>query len=285
MNNAPNIEQFLAGPLAEVQKIAPKTLILAAGGTRRSAILAGVDTQSDAYVQWSQQQMLDCIAMLFEHGIEHIFTFAIIESQLKEVTGVYRERLLDWVDWGLSGPESLAAYAKLGWRVRLLGAEYLPELQGAAQRLVDNTAVASKQTLWWSVIPSSTAVWQSIFTAVNAVPTPPTYEAVVQALYGELVPPAQLFLSFGKPMVSPSLIPPLLMGQVQCYWTQKPGYRLTAVDFRHILYDFAYTRATWRQDKTGRAEAVLDHRQAWEAGPTIGLGQSLGPFWYPQPVN
>ena len=77
-------------------------------------------------------------------------------------------------------------------------------------------------------------------------------------------------------------LPPLLFEEIQCYWTQRPGYSLTEVELRTIFYDRAYLRATWRPDKTGRERDALRHRHAWgEHAPLIGLGRKLGPYWYP----
>ena len=82
-----------------------------------------------------------------------------------------------------------------------------------------------------------------------------------------------------------AIIPPLLVGQLQCYWSQQPGYTLTEVQLRTILYDYAYLRTTWQEEKLERAKTALDHRQAWEEGPTLGLGMRLGSFWYPAPMQ
>jgi hypothetical protein len=99
------------------------------------------------------------------------------------------------------------------------------------------------------------------------------------------VPLATLYLGSGKPQVFPSIVPPLLMGRVDCYWRQHLGYDLDAATLRAILYDYAYLRNTWQEDKTGRAEQVLRFRAAWENPPVIGAGVRLGPFWYPAPVD
>jgi hypothetical protein len=85
-------------------------------------------------------------------------------------------------------------------------------------------------------------------------------------------------------MFSFELIPPLLVGQVQGYWSQQPGYSLTEAQLRTIFYDYAYLRPTWREEKLERAREALVHRQAWEEGPILGLGMRLGPFWYPAPM-
>ncbi|NJN55839.1 MAG: hypothetical protein HC804_14490 [Anaerolineae bacterium] len=233
MTPYPSLEDFLAAPLSKVAQVSPTTMIFAAGGTRRSAVLSNVSLQSDAYAHWSRERMMACFELLFQHGVSHIFTFAIVESQLQEVTDVYRQQLLNWVDWGLAGPEALTEYARLGWRVRMLGTESLPELKPTAARLIEKTEPQSAHTVWWSVVPSLDAPWEWIFTAVHNSQAR-TRQQAIRALYGEDIPPATLFLSFGKPFVSPELMPPLLMDQVHCYWTQRPGYELTQQEWRTI---------------------------------------------------
>lgn len=278
----PSFESFLEASPEKLAAIAPKTMIFAAGGTRRSAVMAGISDRSDEYVRWTRRQMIGCFDMLFRYGISHILTFAIIESQMQEVTERYRQRLLRWVDWGLAGPEALADYQRLGWRVRLQGTEALQELAPSAQRLEAETASDSAQTVWWFVTPDADLPWQRVLKAA-ALTGATTRPELVEAVYGERIPPATLFLSFGKPMLSASLLPPLLTGRVQCYWMQQPGYRLDDLEWRRILYDYAYLRSTWREDKTGRANAVLDQSSVWSEGPTLGLGMRLGPYWYPAP--
>lgn len=107
----------------------------------------------------------------------------------------------------------------------------------------------------------------------------------MRALYGEEIPPVSFYLGFGKPTILPEVIPPLLIDQVQCYWSQQPGYTLTKEQLRTMFYDYAYLRPTWRPDKLDRAKAALADRQAWEEGPILGLGMRLGPFWYPAPTT
>lgn len=108
-------------------------------------------------------------------------------------------------------------------------------------------------------------------------------QRLAQKLYvpfiGEDIPPATLYLALGKPTISLDIIPPLLIGNIQCYWTQQPGYTLTEKQLRTILYDYAYLRRTWREEKLDRAKEALADRPAWEEGPILGLGMQLGPFW------
>ncbi len=65
------------------------------------------------------------------------------------------------------------------------------------------------------------------------------------------------------------------------YWLQKPGFLTDEREVLRILYDYVITRNTWREDKTGRAEEALAHQHTFDRNYTLGVGQKLGPFWYP----
>lgn len=278
----PSRDEFLASAPAEVASVAPDTLIFSAGGTRRHATFEGISPESDDFFRWSQHQIVGCLDLMFGHGVQHIFSFTASPNQFRETTPGYRDRLMDWIERGTAGDRMLAEYKRRGWRVRLCGAKDLPQLQPAAERLVDETPDTSRHTLWWLVIPDSEAPWRRLFSAVRASGAT-TRDEATRAVYGEVIPPATLLLSYGKPIVSPVLVPPLIGGHMQCYWLQRSSYALDERQFREILYDYAYLRRTWRKNKAGRAEKALEHRAAWEHGPTLGLGMRLGPFWYPQP--
>ena len=91
-----------------------------------------------------------------------------------------------------------------------------------------------------------------------------------------------IYLGTVKPLLSVLQLPPLLVtSEVQCYWSLRPGYSLDEKQLRSILYDYAFTRQTWQENKTGRAQQALVQRDIWERGDILGLGKRLGPFWYP----
>src|SRR5262249_25453978 len=62
MTLIPTLDEFLAAPIEAVRTVAPETVILGVGGTRRRAILAGLSTTSDEYAQWTREQMLACLS-------------------------------------------------------------------------------------------------------------------------------------------------------------------------------------------------------------------------------
>jgi hypothetical protein len=278
----PSRAAFLAAPLEEVARVAPATLIYTPGGTRRRAALAGISIKSPEYARWTLERAVACFDLVFRHGVQHIFTLALASTAFRE-TGPQRERSIAWAAQFLGSPEILAEYARRGWRVRLLGAEAVPEFRAVAARLEAETARQSRHTLWWSLVPDTATFWTQLLGAVIGAQARTQAEAI-RALYGEDIPPAGILLSFGKPAVTLDVLPPLLMGDTQCYWSQRAGYELDEPELRAILYDYAYVRRTWREDKSGREAQAGDYRAAWERGPVLGLGVRLGPFWYPAPT-
>lgn len=283
MNQAPSLTEFLAAPLAAIKPYAPISLMYAAAGTRRAAALAGLAPNNEEYVQWSRDRMMEVLQLMFAHHVQHIFTDPVTPGQFTEVDA-YRQHLVRWIAWGVAGDEALAEYDRLGWRVRLLTVG-VDELAGAQARLEQLRAARdpAAKTLWYLVIADRELLWQQMLAAAAGVPNA-TRAAAAQAFYGEAIPDITLYLAFGKPVIAPEFLPPLLHAKVNCYWTQRPGYQLSETEFRTILHDHAVLRSTWQADKSDRAGAALAAREAWEQGPILGLGQRLGPHWYPQPI-
>jgi hypothetical protein len=278
----PTQAEFLAAAAEQVRPVAPKAMVFAPGGTRRAAILSGINpsNSSHEYVRWSFERMISQFDMMFRNGVQHLFSGTITPNQWNEVGG-YRKNLVGWVANYLTGEEALEAYLRHGWRVRLVGWQSIPELEEVAAKLEERTPRQGAHTLWWWAVPTYESVWELLLAAAHRSGAR-TRDELIRAVYGEDVPLISLYLGFAKPEISPAHLPPLLAGQVQCYWTVRPGYLLDESEFRKILHDYAYLRPTWRPDKSGRAESALPYKEAWMRGPTLGLGMRLGQdFWYP----
>lgn len=278
----PSLEAFLEAPIAAVRAVAPPTVIYGPGGTRRQAAMAGISPESDGYAAWSRERMAESIAALAHVGVRHIVVNLLRPAQMAEV-GRYRDRLLAWLAEGLAGDDALAEWCRRGWRARLIGLEQLPELRAAAERLAAATASASGPSVWWYLCPTAATPWEGILAAAQRGAR--SQEEAISALYGEAIPPATLYLAFGKPLIAYDIIPPLLAGELQCYWTQRPGFSLNEPTLRQILYDYAYLRRTWQPAKQERYAALSSQRELWEHGPVLGLGARVGPFWYPRGVH
>jgi hypothetical protein len=285
MSESPSLDEFLAAPVEQIRAIAPVTMIYAASGTRRAAALAGIPTQGDDFAGWMQKELWQVVQIIFDHGVRHLFMPMLGPSQFNELTPDYREHLWRWFIDGLTGQEALKHYREMGWRVRIACSQWVPQLKGAGELLAAETPSDEAPTLWCFAVPDYDAVLQWSLAAIHQSGSHSIAEAA-EALYGENIPPASLYLGTGKPLVASLTLPPwLVRGPLQVYWSQRPGYSLDQTAFRQVLYDYAYMRVTWQKDKSGRAEQALNYRQAWEHAPILGLGGRLGPFWYPAPVS
>ena len=277
-------EEFLAAPIEQVRQAAPETVILGAGGTRRRAVLAGITPQGEDYVRWTREQMLTCLNLLFHHGVKHILAPLLVHSHENENTPGYSDHVVDWIRRGLAGESSLREYERLGWRVRLIGVECWPDLQATATQLRLATECNPGPTVWFSVVSNIEAHWEYILDLVLQHGVTARAD-IARIVYGEDIPLASLYLGTGKPQIVESIVPPLLIGKLECYWRQHLGYDLDEPTLRTILYDYAFVRRPTQNDKGGRAEQIADHAWAWDKPPIIGMGVRLGPFWYPTPVS
>lgn len=280
---SPSLSEFLVAPLSEVVQAAPMTMVYAPGGTRRSAFLQGIEPWSEEYMNWARTKSIASFDLLFQHGVRCLLTPALTPGNLREMNR-YSDQIFPRIDWVLAGAESLKAYAERGWRVRLIGDVQHPALQKTVATLARHSPTdPTAPLLCWTVVAEATSPWQQLL-AASKLGGVETAADAIQALYGELITPATLYLAFGKPTIDFGIVPPLLLGDLQCYWTQQPGYSLDQKQVRTIFHDYAYLRRTWRTEKLERAKAVLHHRHAWENGPILGIGQRLGPFWHPVPT-
>jgi hypothetical protein len=283
VDSYPTLPEFLAAPRETVAKVAPVSMSYGAGGTRRAAVFAGIEPWSNEFMVWAHERMLTSQALIFQYGVQHLFSPLIVPNNLKEVHR-HQAQLFRQIEPVLTRPEAVSRYQALGIRVRLLGGEQVPAIRAIAEKLHALTATNGTQTLYWTVVLDVDDLWAQLFTAVKQSNAHTQAEAI-RALYGEDIPPITLYLNHGKPEFSFNTIPPLLLGQAQCYWNQKPGSLLDDTLLRTVLYDYAYLRMTFRADKLARAQAALAHQLVWLSAPMLGLGVRLGPFWYPAPVS
>lgn len=282
-SNPPTLAEFLAAPDHVVAQVMPPTVILAVGGTRRSAELSGISSDSDDYARVSRERMIACVDRFFRLGVRHLFSCLLGSGDFEEV-GRFRGQLHDWLEWGVTGPEAMADYARLGWRVRIGGLDAVPELRHLNDRLVAATPPTWQHTLWHYAVPTREALWEQTLAAAHATRASNQTE-LIRALFGEDVPPAGLWVGSGKPLISQDLVPVVLLGETQCYWTQRPGYELDDDIIRRMVYDCVYRRRTWRKDKSARYADIEQMRSTLESRQILGVGRRIGGFWYPDYVQ
>jgi hypothetical protein len=277
----PERATFLAAPAEVVAAVAPPTAVWALGGTRRRATIAGIPLD-ESYIEWSRREMITAIALFFQLGVRHLIVPSLGPNQTAEV-GRYGKEIIAWTIEALTGPTMLEEYRRRGWRARYIVPSPVPDLRAAAARLIQEPAPADAPTVWFYFVAEHGDPWEDLLAAVHRSGAR-TYAAAQQAVYGEEIPPATLLVGFGKPVVGTTLVPPLLCGPaVQCYWTQRAGMRLTEPMLREILYDYAYTRHTFRPDRQGRYDQAAAQQALWDTEAVLGVGVGLDGFWYPAP--
>jgi hypothetical protein len=276
------LDEFLTAPLAEVAAVAPSTIMIAITGTRRAAALAGKPIQGKEYVRWSRERMIELLDLLFRHGVQHIIATAIVPANLVEHAAM-REHYIAAAVEGMTGSEARYDYARLQCRARLIAPPSLRSLAVVDDDLRQATALSSARAVWWHVTINSEDPWQMVLEAAQRIPIP-TRADLIRAIYGEDIPPATMFLGFGKPIITQVSAPPLLVGEMQCYWSQRPGFSIDERMLRRIFYDYACLRRTWTEnDRSGRYTELTAQREDWETEAVLGVGQRLGSFWYPEP--
>jgi len=277
-------DQFCNLPAEKKAEYAPESMIFAAGGTRRAAMLAGITDQKE-YVLWSATQMLKCFSLFAQVGIRHIITHAITPKQWQEDTPEYREALIEMVRLGLTNGEFISELKSKNWHACIIGDSYMSGIKPIAEELdrlsgVDNPSLS----IYFTTTSKYTSHWDGMIKAIANGHK--TQDEIIEAQYGYAIPPVKLYIGYGKPELSPAICPPSIsaMEGVHCYWLQKPGYVTDQRSVLAILYDYAVTRRTWMRDKSNRTEKVLAHRDEFSQKMILGLGKRLGPFWYPHSI-
>ncbi|NTW00045.1 MAG: hypothetical protein HGA19_01930 [Oscillochloris sp.] len=275
----PDLATFLHMPAADVATVAPATVMFAAGGTRRDAVLNGhtISYFNLPLAEFSIRRFAETTGHFFKLGVRNVISLVARSTQLKE-SGPYRDYIIEGTIKTL-GELALAHYRELGCRVRLIGHDDAPEFAPLAAQLDEATGDAGPHTIWWLITRSNQDTWRRTIAAAQGVNS---FAEMSQRYFGAEIPPVALFLSFGKLFVSPEIMPLPLFGEdTHCYFYQRPGYALSETEIRKIIYDYAYQRRTWVPDKSGRYAGIEEQRHIWDRGSILGLGQRVGGFWYP----
>jgi len=275
-------DEFCSLSPKEIREHTPRSMIFAAGGTRRAAALAGIRDQ-DKYVKWSAEQLLTSFGLFAKYGIEHIVTHAIVPTQWNEVTPGYREKLVGWISETLTSDQTITAYQNRNWRETMIGIESIHEFKAVSKQLKKIFPVKEKYklTIHYAATPTYETHWRDVSRILSKKSY--TQRDLILAKYKEDIPPIQLYIGYGKPVMSSAVCPPLLSAfdGMHCYWLQKPGFVTNEKSVLKILYDYAFTRRTWIKDKSERTAKVLNFRDAMSRETILGVGTRLGPFWYP----
>jgi len=197
----PPIDEFLAASLEDLSAVAPRSMVYAPGGTRRSAAFLGIEPWSKAYLRIMQDGFVACLEVIFRYGVQHVFTPMIMLGHTHEVKDIKQE-LIDAVGKFATDPRLLHIASDQGWRVKLAPSAYATELQPYIDCLNRNSPGEVTRTWWMGITPSYESWWSTIIALAKSDRVRTRADAI-RSLYGEDVPPITLCFSFGKPMISP----------------------------------------------------------------------------------
>ncbi len=267
---------------------------LALGGTRRAYLAQGGNLGSTeghmGYFSWIEQSQRELLDDLYGLGVSTLLTVQRIPSG----RGATYSRGASQIVSSLLGDLRGDWYAKRGLRVTVAGdLEQIEESTGIegfaaiSRRLAEQTAGGTGGRLVylfrgdWADAAEEAAWGYRLGTQLGRAPT---QEELVEAFYGQPVPPLTLYLGSGRPQLT-RLRPPFINGAEDCYWSANCPVRLRPQDWQRLITDhLTVRRTTGNRSYPSDPETLASIAQAVaEAdGVIVGLGRRhpFG-FWLP----
>ena len=283
-----------------VQDAGSQVCVFPINGTRRWFMLEHrAEAQhpksfAQAYFRLAGRKHVELYKLIFDHGLTTLLT-PVFGPELLTRGGEYQRLVVpDGLLWLAENPDFLRFYEEYEVRVRVYGdvrrffenTEHEHVLD-VFDRLAERTAKHRRYRLFLGVCANDPAenIAAIAVQHFQAHGRPPDKREIVEAYYGEYVPPADLFIGFQPPAAFD--MPLINTGEEDLYFTVSPSPYLDAETLRAILYDHLYMRrereaygeytpADWRD----LAEFYEINRRR-----VLGLGQRHpAGFWYPRPL-
>ena len=291
-----------------VRERGPKTAVFAAGGTTRWFILNYLESWPvdmsywEGYLRHAGEQFLRIAQMFFDHGVHTLFTHAIVPGQLEGGKGKgYTALALTSGMKTLAGnTEFLQFYEKHGVRVCFFG-NYQEILEGSEHastldyfdQVAAQTRKNDEHRLFWGFNTDADQVTPILELAVQFYREhgrAPTRDDLIGLYYGqeeEPVAPVDVYISFNKTRTA-GLMPPMLEGQADLYFTVGLSYDFSEWQLRSILYDHLFARRGQHRDYRQLPSEAFPELQRFyrlNRDGVIGLGQryEAGAVWHPTP--
>jgi hypothetical protein len=290
--------------VAEIARERVKTVVFAAGGTVRWLILNYLDgwptdmSYWQGYLKHGGQRFVEIVRTFFDHGVHTLFTHAIVPGQLEgKGTGYMPLALTSGMERLAASPEFLRFYEEYKVRVRFFG-NYRQVLEGSQyesalarfDEVAERTRTNDRHRLFWGFNSEQDQLSPIFDLAVQYYRDhgrAPSREEVVELYYGEPVEPVDIFVSFNRPRTA-ALMPPLLEGRADLYFTVGLSFDFSQPQLRSILYDHLYARRGWHRDYRELSDRAFSEMQAFyrmNQGGVIGIGRRYQPgnIWHPMP--
>ena len=290
--------------IAAIVRERVKTVVFAAGGTTRWLMLNHLDgwpkdmSYWQKYLRHGGERFLEIAKMFFDHGVHTVFTHAIVPGQLEgKGAGYHPLALTSGMEKLAGSPDFLHFYTEYGVRVRFFGnyrqvlerSEYKGALEQFDQ-VAEQTRRHDQHRLYWGFNTGEDQIARILELAVQYDRDhgrAPSKEQVIELYYGEPVEPVDIFISFNRSRTA-HLMPPLLEGQADLYFTVGLSFDFAQTLLRRILYDHLYARRGRHRDYGELSSSAFSEMQDFyrlNREAVTGLGQRYEPgaVWHPVP--
>ena len=289
---------------AIVRERGPKTVVFAAGGTTRWLMLNYLEGWPTDMSYWQEylrhggERFLEIARMFFDHGVHTLLTHAIVPGQLEGKGEGYQPLALTSGMERLAGsPGVLQFYEEYGVRVGFFG-NYRQVLEGSEyagtlehfDSVAEQTRTNDRHRLYWGFNTNAdhvTPVLESAVQFYREHGRAPSREEAIEMYYGEPVEPVDVLISFNRTRTA-NLMPPLLEGQADLYFTVGLSFDFSQPQLRSILYDHLYARRGRHRDYSTLPARAFSEMQDYyrlnrEAVTGIGRRYEPGAIWHPVP--
>jgi len=282
-----------------------RTVVFAAGGTTRWYILNYLDDWPKDWSYWREclnqggNQFLRITQMFFDHGIRTLFTHALTPGQFDIAKGeeYLPLALTAGMDKIAGSIEFLHFYDEYGVRVRFFG-NYQQVLEGSKYKstlalfdeVEEQTKNNNRYRLYWgfnSEPDQITPVLELVVQYYQNHGRAPNLKEAIELYYGEPVEPVDVFISFNRTKTA-DLMPPLIEGQADLYFTVGLSFDFAQPQLRSILYDHLYARRGRHRDYEELPSSAFSEMQTFyrlNQAAVIGVGKryARGAVWHPLP--
>lgn len=292
---------FMAWPDERIARLAAgRTMVFAPGGTSRWYFLEHGSTaegysKEAAFTDYGRRSLrrtVELVAMMARTGMQMVFVVGFVPGQ-DQRTQTYNanlrwgyELLVDDGARALYRQHDLGVLFRGGWDALFerLGAEHLST---AVRDLEAATAAQSKPWLVWltqSAAPVPQALTGLVAEHIRAHGRMPPREDLCAAYYNRPISHVDILLGHNKPSLA-GLIPPM-MTVGDAYFSVRPSYYLTRDTWRHILYDYLFSRRTSHRDYDAISAGDLESLRAFydDSPHTLGIGRLHEPTQTWRPV-
>ncbi|MBM3153299.1 MAG: diterpene synthase, partial [Chloroflexi bacterium] len=247
-----SLDEFLSLPTEEVARIVrgagPQVCVFPINGTRRWFALERPDAGLEDYIRIATSQHKRLLGLLFENGIDTIIS-PLFGGELMGRGAEYVQLALGGISV-LESDSMLQFYQGMDIRVHfygeyqqaLAGTPYAQAISGLVERVSTSTSMYEKRRLFFGFFGND-AIRTILEVTARRIETDgrlPSREELIEAYYGEYVPPATLFIGFDKPAVFD--YPLLSSGEEDLYFTVAPSPYLSERAIKQVLYDHVYLR-------------------------------------------